>query len=347
MFESEPSPKSSEAASDTPPGASPHLGGRRLIPWGRQAELELNASAATLIVRPLPEGEKPYLRTHDAVDVQMRERGNVTRVDVGLGEGGFWSFLWRSMPHVEVFLPADVRARLKLDAGMVRIAGLKDCELEVSTEAGTADVRDVHGKLTLRTGAGSIFGQRVGGTLNVQAAAGSVKLEVDALSPGEHRMASQMGAVDLRLVPGLDVAIEARTSLGSVRNGYPSRTGAATVLRLETELGSVRVRESRRLEESEDGADLRDWEKDARRWQRKAERRQRRAERHAERWAEGGPQGWGAPPWVGAHGGVRPPDSRPTTAGIPDEELRRVLQLVHEQKVSVEDAEKLLRAMQR
>ncbi|MCY1017327.1 SHOCT-like domain-containing protein [Pyxidicoccus sp. MSG2] len=355
MFESEPSPQSSEATSDTPPGASPRPGERHLIPWGQRAELELHASAAALTLTPLPEGEKPYLVAHGAVDVQVRERGSITRVELNIREGGFWAFLWRSMPQVELFLPANAKARLKLDAGMVRVAGLKDCELDVTTDAGTADVRDVHGKLTLRTSAGSIFGQRVGGTFDVQAAAGSVKLEVDALTPGEHRIVSQMGAVDVRLVPGLDVSIEARTSLGSVRNGYPSRPGAPTLLRLETDLGSVRVRESHKAGREADGEDRHDWEHDARRWQRQTERWQRRAERHAERWArswdghgrppEPRPPGWGGPPSWAAHG--RPPEPRPTTAGIPDEELRRVLQLVSEGKVSVEDAEKLLRAMQR
>jgi hypothetical protein len=184
---------------------------------------------------------------------------------------------------------------------MVRVAGLKDCELDVTTDAGTADVRDVHGKLTLRTSAGSIFGQRVGGTFDVQAAAGSVKLEVDALTPGEHRIVSQMGAVDVRLVPGLDVSIEARTSLGSVRNGYPSRPGAPTLLRLETDLGSVRVRESHKPGREADGEDRHDWEHDARRWQRQTERWQRRAERHAERWARSGD---GPPPWAGPSSGA-------------------------------------------
>ncbi|QSQ20654.1 hypothetical protein JY651_36285 [Pyxidicoccus parkwayensis] len=343
MSESEPSPHSYQAPRETPPGASPRPVERHAIPWGQRAELELNASAASVTVTPLTEGEKPYLLAHGPVEVHVRERGTVTSVELSMREGGgFWSFLWRSMPQVELFLPADARARLKLDAGMVRVAGLKDCELEVSTEAGAADLRDVHGKLTLRASAGSILGQRVGGTFDVQAAAGSVKLEIDALAPGEHRMVSQMGSVDVRLVPGLDVAIDARTSLGSVRNSYPTRPGAPVVLRLETDLGSVRVRESHKLGREEEGEEPRGWEHDARRWQRQAERWQRRAERHAERWA----RGWGGPPPWAEHG--RPPVPRPgTTGGIPDEELRRVLQLVHEQKVSVDDAEKLLRAMQR
>jgi hypothetical protein len=345
MFESEPSPQSSEVPSDVPPGVSPRPGERHALPWGQRAELELHASAAAITLMPLPEGEKPFLVAHGPVDARVRERGHITRVELSIREGGFWSFLWRNMPHVEVFVPADVKARLKLDAGMVRVAGLKDCELEVATDAGTADVRDVHGKLTLLTSAGSIFGQRVGGTLNVQAGAGSVKLEVDALAPGEHRIVSQLGAVDVRLVPGLDVSIDARTSLGSVRNGYPSRPGAATVLRLETELGSVRVRESHR--QGPGAADTRSWEHDAQRWQRQAERWQRRAERHAGRWAQAWPHAWGAPPWAAGQGGMRPPAAGPTTGGIPDEELRRVLQLVHDGKVGVEDAEKLLRAMQR
>jgi hypothetical protein len=61
--------------------------------------------------------------------------------------------------------------------------------------------------------------------------------------PGEHRFRATTGSVRLELARGLDVCVEAHTSLGSVRNRYPSRTSAATKLVLSTEMGSVRVDE--------------------------------------------------------------------------------------------------------
>lgn len=337
MMDPEATP-SSDASSPSRDGTQRHA-----IPWGQHAELVLHASAATLVVSPLPEGEKPYLVTHGRVEARIQEHGRVTNVELVPREAGFLSLFWRQGGQAELFVPPDVRAKLLLDAGAVRIAGLKDCQLELSTDAGTASLRDVHGKLTLRTGAGRIIGERVGGTFHVHAAAGAVKLDVDALDVGEHRIGTQVGAVELRLVPGLDVNISAHTSLGSAQTRYPSNPQAATTLLLETELGSVRIRESGRSR----GEDMEGWEEDSMRWQRQAERWQRRAERHANQWAHAWASSWGAPPWAGHPGARHHRPQPPQPRGIPDEEMRRVLDLVEAGKLSAEDAQKLLKAMQR
>ncbi len=47
----------------------------------------------------------------------------------------------------------------------------------------------------------------------------------------------------VELARGLDVAVETHTSLGSVRNRYPTRSSASSRLVLTTEMGSVRVDE--------------------------------------------------------------------------------------------------------
>ncbi len=169
MMDPEATP-SSDASSSSRDGTQRHA-----IPWGQHAELVLHAPAATLVVSPLPEGEKPYLVTHGRVETRIQEHGRVTKVELMPREAGFLSLFWRHGGQAELFVPPDVRAKLLLDAGAVRISGLKDCELELNTDAGTASLRDVHGKLTLRTGAGRIIGERVGGTLHVHAAAGAVK----------------------------------------------------------------------------------------------------------------------------------------------------------------------------
>jgi hypothetical protein len=337
-----------EATPSSEPTSSSRDGSQRhALPWGQHAELELHAMAAALVVSPLPEGEKPYLVTHGRVEARIHEHGRLTKVELVPREAGFLSLFWRQGGHAELFVPANVKAKLQLDAGAVRVSGLKDCELELSTDAGTANLRDVHGKLQLRTGAGRILGERVGGTLHVQANAGAVKLDVDALDEGEHHIGTQVGAVELRLVPGLDVNITARSSLGAAHTRYPSNPQAATTLRLETELGSVRVREASgrsRPEETEG------WD-DTLRWQRQAERWQRRAERHAHQWAHAWANSWGAPPWGPPPGGPRhhqrPEPPPPPARGIPDDEMRRVLDLVEAGKLSAEDAQKLLKAMQR
>jgi hypothetical protein len=98
--------------------------------------------------------------------------------------------------------------------------------------------------LHLAADAGSIIGRAVGGYLDMEAQAGSVRLEVDELKPGEHRIRATMGSVRLDMARGMDVSIETRTSLGSIRNTYPSNASSSTRLLLSTEMGEVRVDEA-------------------------------------------------------------------------------------------------------
>ncbi|MBU8900091.1 hypothetical protein KRR26_31250 [Corallococcus sp. M34] len=318
---------------------------RHELPWGTDAVLEIEADAAVLTVGPLTEGETPYMLVHGGVEAAVREVGKVTKVEFGAREpSGFFSFFLRAAPHVQLFLPNNLRARFKLDAGAIRIAGLQGCHLDVSTNAGAVKLRGVEGRLNLRTRAGAIFGEQLAGAIQAHTGAGTVKLDILSLTPGEHLISSQLGALEVRLAPNLDVRVEASTTLGSVRNRYPPHPNAAATLRLMTELGSVRVRGAGGGEQDDARDDHDPWRHDAERWQRQAERWHRRADRHAHRWARAWER---AAPWGGAPADshVRPPE--PGTAGIPDEELRRVLQLVQDGKVSAEDAQKLLRAMQR
>ena len=97
----------------------------------------------------------------------------------------------------------------------------------------------------LAADAGSVTGREVGGFFDVETQAGSVRLDILDLQPGEHRIRATMGSVRLELVRGMDVCVETHTSLGSVRNSYPSRQEAPARLVLSTEMGSVRVDEGR------------------------------------------------------------------------------------------------------
>lgn len=317
------------------------------LPWGQNAELEFTSPAVMLTLVPLAEGESPRVEASPDVPLEVKESGKLTRVTA---TPVFERFdFWRSMPQVWLHLPRDVRARVSTDAGTLWAEGFSGCALQLSTSAGVIDLRDVHGQLVLRASASTIRGVRVGGTLDVETSAGAIKLDVDSLEAGTHRIRSSMGAVKVHLAPGLDVRLEPQTTLGSVRTRYPSRPEATAVLRLETELGSVRVRESNR-----DSAE---------------EREEREAP--PERPGRGAREPWMRGPWMqgfemhgfGMHRGrgqawrrapgppppPAPPEppQRSATSGIGDEELRRILTLVQEQKLTAEQAEQLLRAMRR
>src|SRR6202035_611689 len=99
------------------------------------------------------------------------------------------------------------------------------------------------GLVHLSANAGSVIGREVGGYFDVETQAGSVRLDISDLQPGEHHVRATMGEVRLELARGLDVCIETHTRMGSVRNTFPSRPAAAAKLMLSTEMGSVGVDE--------------------------------------------------------------------------------------------------------
>ena len=361
------------------------------LPWGQNAELEFTSPAVALTLVPLAEGESPHAKASEDVQLEVKETGKLTRV-VATPAPERFNF-WRSMPRVWLYLPRDVHARVSTDAGALMAEGFSGCELQMTSSAGVLHLRDVHGKLFLRASAGAIQGSRVGGVLDVETGAGSVKLDVDRLEVGTHRIRSSMGSVRVLLAAGMDVRLEPQTTLGSVRTRYPSRPDATTVLQLETELGSVRVRESNpgrdaERDEAPRGPEMRGpgrhWRERRGGWMHEPgmhgpemhgpemhgherhgrDRREdwlREARRHGA-WAYGPwlqeamkHRAWAFEamrrgPWRHEHEAppapfTAEPAARGATTGVADEELRRILTLVQEQKLTAEQAEQLLRAM--
>src|SRR5262249_17369171 len=98
-------------------------------------------------------------------------------------------------------------------------------------------------RLKLAADAGSIRGHDVAGRIWAETQAGSIRLEITGLEPGEHRVRASMGQVRVDLAPGLEVRVESRASMGSSRVSYPSHQNASAWLRLSTEMGAIRVGE--------------------------------------------------------------------------------------------------------
>jgi hypothetical protein len=217
------------------------------LPFGEPAELELRTDWGSLALLPVEAGGTPRLEltrgSAEAVGVHVEKHGDVVRVALdprrSLGWfGGGWDC------HFDVYVPRDVRAHIQTSAGSIVARDLEGCELGIKASAGKIELTRVYGLLHLGADAGSVTGRDVGGHIDVETHAGSVRLEVSHLRPGDHRIRATMGSVRLELARGMDVSIESRTSLGSVRNSYPSRPDAPVRLLLATEMGEVRVDEA-------------------------------------------------------------------------------------------------------
>src|SRR5579871_2172628 len=224
-----------------------HNGNVWELAFDQPAVLELQAEFGNLSLVPVEPGQAPRLElsrsSGDNVEVHVDKVDEVVRVslDSRRGFNNWFAGGWEC--RAVLYVPRDVHAALQTNAGSVSVRGLDGCELGIKASAGKIDLVDVYGLMHLAADAGSITGRALGGFFDVQTQAGSVKLEILDLQPGEHRIRASMGSVRLDLARGMDVCIETRTSLGSVRNNYPVRPDALRRLVLSTEMGSVRVDE--------------------------------------------------------------------------------------------------------
>jgi hypothetical protein len=285
-----------------------HNGTVRELPFDQPAVLEMQTEFGSLALLPVEPGHTPRLElargSVDNIDVRIEKLGGVVRVSIDPMQAFRW---FGGESRVALYLPRDVRASVQSNAGSISVRGLEGCELGIKANAGKIDLVDVYGLLHLGADAGTITGRGLGGFFDVETHAGSVRLEILDLQPGEHRIRATMGSVRLELARGIDVCIETRTAMGSIRNNYPVRLDAPARLLLATEMGSVRVEEASVVRPA---------------------RRPTIASGEA---SEGGAQ----------------PTRDTSEAPREDPELERILKMVEAGELSARDADELLRAMGR
>jgi hypothetical protein len=290
------------------------------LPFEQPARLELQTEVGSLTLVPVEDGRSPRLELSpssvDKVGVHVEKVGDSVRV--GLDPQRPFGFFGNWECRATLYLPIDVRASIQTNAGAVTVRDLNGCELGIKANAGKIELANVRGLIHLAADAGSVVGRNVGGFFDVETQAGSIRMEIADLQPGEHRLRAQMGSVRLELLRGMDIWIETHTQMGSVRTNYPSRQGAPARLSVWTEMGSVRIEEGGR------GA-----------------------------WHPAPPVPPVSPfgPTPGTQPTApRPPtgaDDRPAPTRPADPELERVLKMVEAGDLSAQEADELLRAMGR
>lgn len=335
------------------------------LPFGERAELDLEYDTGSIEVMPVAPGEAPRVeasgRNAHRLEVDVQRDGNTVRVRIDR-ENGF-GFIWRSNDELRVWVPREIAARVHADAGSIEVRDLGPCELDLGTDAGRLRLENVHGRLKLSTDAGQISGRGLGGSIEAETDAGQIHLQIDALNAGEHHISTDVGQVKIEMAPGLEVRIETRAGLGSVRNEYPSSPTAAAILHISTDVGSVRVRSTNDAESdgSHHGSDH------GQRAERREMRHEMRDERRADRWARrAGPEHRPIPPippipplppippfapgFFGRHEEEVVRDEGTETAtrsrADTDTEMERILKMVEDGTLSASDADELLRALE-
>lgn len=283
------------------------------LPFGESPILDFEANAAQLELVPVKPGEAPRLEYEAAIDPEVRREGEV--VLIRQATRGFWGALEAGGARAVLHVPSAVKAKVTADMGRLVVNGLAGCDLELSTSAGSVELTNVRGRMKLSANAGQIRGEGLGGTFFVECGAGSARLGIVALDPGEHHVHSNMGSVRIDLVPGLDVRIEANTVMGSTRTKYPSNPKSNTVLKLEAELGSVKIGEGGAYEDPKHG-DWADWRK----------------------------------LWQAAEAFVTAPMPKaaavpPPPRDVPPDELKQILSMVEAGKINATEAARLIRAI--
>jgi hypothetical protein len=196
------------------------------------------------------------MRVPEDLDCNISQERNVVTVTCRT-RVSLWrwpSYIFGVGPRVNIVVSVPVETDLNLEnrAGRLKVAGVKGA-IVAESSAGTINMQECEGTVKTRTKAGSIILKNVSGTVIARSSAGSVKFN-GALSKGENWFRTSVGSIDITLQGEPDLAVEASTSLGSIkcipeltdvryaRNRYTGRIGAGTGrLVAETKTGSITI----------------------------------------------------------------------------------------------------------
>jgi len=239
----------------------------RELTFGEEPELKLTASVMNVKIMQAAPGEKTRLvlkgRDLDAVEIETGTWNGATAVELRLARGLRGLSFFGGFGHrtAYVYVPAGTRVRGRADAASLSAEGLQNGELDLRTDAGKLSAEHCSGRMRLRSNAGKLAVRACSGDLDARADAGKLqvegfagRIEVHAqagsisisglrLEPGESTVRTNMGSIDIALLPDVPVRIDARASMGSVRNriGEGQRDALAS-LNVRTEMGSIRIR---------------------------------------------------------------------------------------------------------
>ncbi len=291
--------------------------------------LRIQVPAAHIIIARIAAGQTPRMDSKKPEQWHHEEKNGDTLLD--MSHLPMWKVGDQSC---RLFVPDDISLQVQMNAGHIRAEGLRLNALDLDTESGHIGLRDVSGRMHLRTAMGAINAHNISGSVEAETNMGEIKLGILGLAPGDHYVRANMGAIRVWLARGLSVRVESQARVGAVRSRFPSDPAAEAVLHLRADVGSIRLREA-----DDAPPEPRDW-LDPEAW----------LEWAALKFAPPRPpQSRPFPPFFGAQfaamAGCERSPPRQSHAPIDETELRRILDLVKEKKISIEEAEHLISAL--
>lgn len=139
-------------------------------------------------------------------------------------------------------VPADTRLDLRSDAGSIVIEGVGG-DVQAYTSAGAITALDTSGTLDLRSDAGRVFGDALrSGIVTARSDAGSIRLSFDA-APEQVDAETSAGRVEVAVPDdGTTYAVTASTSAGSTNIDIATDPASTRTIRASSDAGSVTLR---------------------------------------------------------------------------------------------------------
>ncbi len=110
--------------------------------------------------------------------------------------------------------------KLKTSGGDIDIGSVGN-RLDARTSGGTIRIDRARGDVSAKTSGGSITVDDVMGTIDARASGGSIRANITQQLQHDSRLVTSGGDIVVRLVPGLNLALDAKTSGGSVKTDVP------------------------------------------------------------------------------------------------------------------------------
>lgn len=151
---------------------------------------------------------------------------------------------------------SDCEGILKVDTsgGKIEVTGGKG-SLNADTSGGHIAVRNFAGDTRVSTSGGGLTLENVVGSLNGETSGGSIKAVLASPLPGDVKLTTSAGSIDIRVASNAAFNLDAQTSLGRVNSDLPVTTtstsrdglrgtvnGGGKAVHLRTSVGSIHVR---------------------------------------------------------------------------------------------------------